>query len=259
MSRLGVNLGSCFHAEPTLAFKRRNSEVPPWHCRRVDALVVFAAVFFSGVAPAGEPLSMPSGLQTSDSRQLEDDKSDEDKSVETESEDDKELSTKELSAKDRAQQAEIKRRLDSLAKSVEKEDRPDKPEFSGANRIRAGGAITFDDLKFDMEKGDRFDRSLLTDSINELAGKRLKLKGYIRPSIRQKGLTKFIFVRDDKECCFGPGAALYDCVLVTLSKGEKSDYIPRPITVEGDFFLKEYTGPNGKVWAIYRMRNGQIK
>lgn len=156
-------------------------------------------------------------------------------------------------------EAEFERRMESLAKSVEKEVRPDMPSFSGLDRAPHNGVITFDDLKFDMDKGEKFERKLLTDSINDLAGQRLKLKGYIRPSIRQKDLTKFIFVRDDKECCFGPGAALYDCVLVTLKAGNKSDYTVRPITIEGEFFLKEYTGPDGRVWAVYRMKDGEVK
>ncbi len=156
-------------------------------------------------------------------------------------------------------QAEFERRMESLAKSVEKEERPDIPSFSGLDSAPHNGVITFDDLKFEMEKGEKFERKLLTDSINGLAGQKLKLKGYIRPSIRQKDLTKFIFVRDDKECCFGPGAALYDCVLVTLKEGNKSDYTVRPITIEGEFFLKEYTGPDGRVWAVYRMKDGEVK
>ena len=158
---------------------------------------------------------------------------------------------------DDKQLSERERRLKSLAKSVEKEERPATPSFG--DKKRAGNSITFDDIKFDMEKGDRFKRTMLTDSINELAGERIKLKGYIRPSIKQKGLTKFIFVRDDKECCFGPGAALFDCVLVTLAKGKKSDFTVRPITVEGDFYLKEFKGPDGKIWAIYRMKNCEVK
>jgi hypothetical protein len=154
---------------------------------------------------------------------------------------------------------ERQRRLDSLAKAAEKEDRPAVPSFEGIRRSVNQNQITFDDIKFDMEKGQKFTRDLLTNAINELAGRRLQLKGFIRPSNRQKGLSKFIFVRDDKECCFGPTAAIYDCVLVSLADGESCDFTVRPITVEGDFFLKEFDGPDGRVWAVYRMKNGVVK
>ncbi len=119
--------------------------------------------------------------------------------------------------------------------------------------------LTFDDLKFEMEKGSKFDRSLLTDKINSYNNNTISVRGYIRPSFSQSGLTKFIFVRDNKECCFGPGAALYDCILVRLTKGSTTDFTVRPVTIEGTFSLKEYNGPDGKVWSIYRMNDTEVK
>ena len=153
--------------------------------------------------------------------------------------------------------AEFERRMNSVAKTIEKEDRPARPEFK--NRAGANGAITFDDLKFEMKKSQRFKRGMLTDSVNDMVGERLQLKGYIHPNSKQRGMKKFIFVRDDKECCFGPTAALYDCVLVSLAKGETGKYTLRPVTIEGEFYLKEFNGPDGRVWAIYRMKNSVIK
>lgn len=155
------------------------------------------------------------------------------------------------------EEAEFQRRMNSIAKAIEKEERPNKPEFT--NRPGGNGAITFDDLKFEMKKSERFRRSMLTESINALVGQRLQLKGYIHPNSKKRGMSKFIFVRDDKECCFGPTAALYDCVLVTLASGQTGKYTLRPVTVEGDFYLKEFNGPDGRVWAIYRMKNGIIR
>ena len=144
-----------------------------------------------------------------------------------------------------------------MAKAAESENRLERPSFSA--KKRNGGSITFDDIKFEMEKGERFNRKMITESINDLVGKRIQLKGFIKPSIRQKDLDKFVFVRDDKECCFGPGAALFDCVLVTMAKGNESDFTVRPITVEGEFYLREFEGPNGRIWAVYRMKDCKVK
>ena len=119
--------------------------------------------------------------------------------------------------------------------------------------------LTFDDLAFEMEKNDDFKRSMLSKDHDKLNQRKVSISGFIRPSARQSGLTKFVFVRDNLECCFGPGAALYDCILVKLAKGQKTDYTVRPVTIEGDFYIKEYTGPNGKTWAIFRMKNSQVK
>ena len=96
--------------------------------------------------------------------------------------------------------------------------------------------LSFDNLACAMEKGQTFERSMLPPAINENNGATVRLRGYIKPSFSQSGLTKFVFVRDNKECCFGPGAALYDCVLVRLDDGVSTEYTVRPVTIEGKFY-----------------------
>jgi hypothetical protein len=118
--------------------------------------------------------------------------------------------------------------------------------------------VTFDDVKFEIEKNEDFSRQILTDKINNFEGKRIKIRGYIRPSFKQTGIEKFILVRDNQECCFGPGAMIYDCMIVGMKKGTATEFTTRPITVEGDFYLKEFEGPDGKLWAIYRLRNASV-
>lgn len=118
--------------------------------------------------------------------------------------------------------------------------------------------ITFDHIKFDIPEDEPYASTMLTDQIRQLDGQQVKLRGYIRPSFKQRDLKNFIFVRDDKECCFGPGAALFDCVVVKLAKGKETDYTVRPVAVSGKFILKEYQGPDGNVWAIYRMKDAAV-
>jgi len=103
------------------------------------------------------------------------------------------------------------------------------------------------------------DRDLLTPKINSYHGGKVKIRGYIRPNFKQSGITKFIFVRDNKECCFGPQAAIFDNILVRLERGHSTNYTVRPVTIEGDFVLKEYHGDDGNVWSLYRMYNAKIK
>ena len=119
--------------------------------------------------------------------------------------------------------------------------------------------LTFDDLKFDIEVGQFFERSLLSDKVKELDGKEVTLGGYMKPSFKASGLKGFVFVRDDKECCFGPQAAIYDCVMVRMKKGTKTDYRVRPFKIRGTLYLKEYEGPDGTTWAIFNMKNAKIE
>ena len=119
--------------------------------------------------------------------------------------------------------------------------------------------ITFDDIKIDIKKGQAFKRSMLTDKVQEIDGSAVSLRGYILPSFQQKGITQFVLVRDNMECCFGPGAALYDCVVVEMEKGKSTSYTVRPVTVEGKFTVSELLGPDGTHLAIYHIRGLSVK
>lgn len=119
--------------------------------------------------------------------------------------------------------------------------------------------LSFDDFKFEIEKGQEFDKKMITDDIKKHVGKKITIRGYIRPSFKQKDLKQFILVRDNMECCFGPGAMLYDCMIVRLKKGVTTDFTVRPIAVEGEFRLREFKGPDGKPWAIYEVRGYKVK
>jgi hypothetical protein len=130
-------------------------------------------------------------------------------------------------------------------------------ESSGPNdRLRD---ISFDDIKFDMKKDAPFDRSLLTDKIEALDGKRVRIRGYILPSFQQTGLTQFVLVRDNLSCCFGPGAAIYDCVIVEMKPGLSTDYSLYPVAVDGTFTVREMVDPDGKTLAIYHLDGEQVR
>ena len=119
--------------------------------------------------------------------------------------------------------------------------------------------ITFDDIKLNMQKGDPFERSLLTPGVKKIDGQTVRLRGYILPAFTATGLKQFVLVRDNLECCFGPGAALFDCVLVEMIKDKSANYSVRPVSVEGVFTVRELKGPDGKHLAIYHMDGHEVK
>jgi hypothetical protein len=113
-------------------------------------------------------------------------------------------------------------------------------------------------LKFDIEPDGEFKRDMLTPEIEDLAGEAIRIRGYILPTA-QKRLTSFVLVRDNQECCFGPGAALFDCILVEMAPGESADFSVRPVTVTGTFRIEEFAGPEGRPLAIFQMRGESVE
>jgi hypothetical protein len=120
--------------------------------------------------------------------------------------------------------------------------------------------ITFDDIKFDIEKDAKFERSMLTPKIEELAGSKVRIRGYILPTFQQSGIRNFVLVRDNMECCFGPGAAIYDCIIVDMVAGS-TEFSTRPVTVEGELTLREVLDfdNNNITRAIYHLDATGVK
>jgi len=119
--------------------------------------------------------------------------------------------------------------------------------------------ISFDDIKLDMQKGDPFTRSLLPARVTALEKQPVRIRGYILPSFQQSGLTQFVLVRDNQECCFGPGAALHDCVVVRMRPGRTANFSIRPVAVAGTFRVDELRGPDGKHLAIYALDGDAVE
>ena len=119
--------------------------------------------------------------------------------------------------------------------------------------------ITFDDIKLDIQKDEPFEPGRLTDRVRELERQRVRIRGYILPSFQQSGLTQFVLVRDNQECCFGPGAALHDCVVVRMQPGTSAEFSIRPVAVEGLFRVQELRGPDGRHLAIYALDGERVR
>lgn len=133
----------------------------------------------------------------------------------------------------------------------------------------AKGDITFDDLKFDIEKDAPFDENQLNQTLRFLDGRKVKLRGYILPStlFKETDISEFVLVRDNQECCFGPGAALFDCVMVEMQGSATTDFVTRPVTVEGKFVFdpNKYkyppgVGPRGAShFAVFRIESVRVR
>ena len=133
------------------------------------------------------------------------------------------------------------------------EARPDGPPAKAKE-------TTFDDIKLEMQKGDPFTLALLTDKVKQLAGKPIKIRGYILPSFQQSGIKQFVLVRDNQECCFGPGALLHDCILVEMVPPASTTFSTLPVSVEGVFSIREVKDPvNGKHLAIYHLDGKEVR
>ncbi len=151
----------------------------------------------------------------------------------------------------------------SAAESRPAEPRPGDPRPATPAQAEPHGAppqeITFDDIKLVMQKGDPFTRDLLPRRVTDLERRRVRIRGYILPSFQQTGIEQFVLVRDNQECCFGPGAALHDCVVVRMRPGKSTTFSIRPVAVAGTFRVEELRGPDARHLAIYALDGEEVR
>ena len=135
------------------------------------------------------------------------------------------------------------------------------PQSRQRVKIDQGGIreISFDDIVFEMEEDTPFSQKLLPERVTSFVGQQIRIRGYILPSFQQTGLTQFVLVRDNMECCFGPGAALYDCVVVKMLPSRTAEFSIRPVAVTGTFGIKELKGPDGNHLAVYSLMGESVR
>ena len=128
---------------------------------------------------------------------------------------------------------------------------------------RADGVfdLTFDDFEFKIEKDAKFERSLLSDKIEEFDGNEILIRGFILDSsvFQLKNIKQFVLVRDNQQCCFGPGAYLFHNMQVEMVPGETANFSIRPVTIQGKFQIKPWIGPDGKCYSVYHVTAKSVK
>jgi hypothetical protein len=104
---------------------------------------------------------------------------------------------------------------------------------------------------------------MLPKEIEELNRKTIRIRGWILPAsvFKQTGIDEFVLVRDNQECCFGPGAALYDCVIVEMAPGKTATFATRVVTVKGKFEIDpdSFQYPDGGHFAVFKMTAEEVK
>lgn len=96
---------------------------------------------------------------------------------------------------------------------------------------------------------------IVPPDIMELNGKRVFIKGYMRPPEVRSGIDRFLLVRDSNECCFGDISTVkyYDRILVDLSGKLRLAYSDDLFAIGGVLRVMPQNvnfGPQAPVFAL---------
>ena len=95
--------------------------------------------------------------------------------------------------------------------------------------------------------------------MTSLEGQTVRVRGYMYPPHMAEGLERFVLLRDNLSCCFGPGAKIYDHILIEMKPGTTAGYVPiqQSLDVVGKFKIKlESAGDS--VFGLYVIEDASV-
>ena len=123
--------------------------------------------------------------------------------------------------------------------------------------------ITFDDLdlfkllNMDPVTSDCVER--MPESLRQLDGKRIVIRGFMKPSPVSEGMPQFLLVRSTDMCCFGPKGKVYHMIAVLLKPPTTTSYIElKPFDVVGTFHIEKIELEPGTVFLLYHLEDAAI-
>lgn len=103
------------------------------------------------------------------------------------------------------------------------------------------------DKKFKFFRGKR----RLHDDVAPLIGQKIYIKGYMWQTQRPDGLTDFVFLKDNGDCCFGGKAKPHDMMVVRMNDGKTTrSYEGTMIAVAGVLNADVLAGEDDPVYTI---------
>ncbi len=86
-------------------------------------------------------------------------------------------------------------------------------------------------------------------SAGQLDGQPVFIKGYMYPGSRTHGLSEFVLVRDQGDCCFGGNPKISDRIVVKLVEPLRTDFTSGLVRVAGIFHVNQTNSAElGQAW-----------
>ncbi len=121
--------------------------------------------------------------------------------------------------------------------------------------------LKFDDLKFEIAKGAKFERKMLGEKIEALNGKQVRISGFINPVsvFKQEGIKTLIVTREKIDVNRGPTTPIYEAIRVQMEGDATTKFTTKQIVVEGEFEIREWANIDGRPMAVYHIKATSAK
>jgi hypothetical protein len=119
--------------------------------------------------------------------------------------------------------------------------------------------ISYNTLQPDERQRRR--KLLVPPEIMQLEGKKVFIRGYMRPSSQRLRLREFLLVRDNMQCCFGAlnKVKYHDMVAIRLEKPLRVDYRTQSFGVGGTLHIDPASARPGAEAAVFSLEADYIR
>lgn len=119
-------------------------------------------------------------------------------------------------------------------------------------------------ISYDMLRPNNRDRrrhTAVPADVMQLNGKRVFIRGYMRPSSQRYGLREFLLVRDNHHCCLGDLSRVkyHDLIEVHLVGPARADYQTRSVGVGGTLYVRPEYAQIGSTEAAFVLAAEYVK
>jgi len=111
----------------------------------------------------------------------------------------------------------------------------------------------------DLQPAEGEPPTAVPDTARAADGRDVLLKGFIYPGKQQHGLTQFLLVRDQGDCCFGGNPKITDRVLVQLADPAGIDFTPRLTKIAGRFRVQPVGDAALQGGVLYHLDQAHVR
>jgi hypothetical protein len=233
--------------------------IPPFDWRRTVVLAGLACAISLGIAGCGEPIPNSGVAHPGDGPGAVTPNPAPDLSIGGSSDTESPAASTEGTQTSDAGNSQVPAATDSAAAPAD----PTKPPTFEVEGPDGALRLTFGDL--DLQKQVNLQTitadcvEKMPDWLKALAGRRVRLRGYMKPGYTTEGISQFLFVRSTDLCCFQPKGRVDHMIATTLKTGTTTEFIDlKPFDVAGTFRIDLVQLDDGLIFLLYHVDDATI-
>lgn len=114
-------------------------------------------------------------------------------------------------------------------------------------------ALKWEEIDLPLGSDARLQPWMITTALKALDGRAVRITGYMYGDLFQTtNVREFKLIRH-VDCQFGAVGHPAHLIFVELTGDLRTSFTTEPVSVEGTFHIRPFSGPDGRTWALYHM------